>query len=57
MKYRMHIGGAWRDPAAGAWFESINPYTGAAWAEIPRGSDADVNAAVAAAVEGFKVWR
>jgi aldehyde dehydrogenase (NAD+) len=56
-KYRMHIGGAWRDPADGAWFESINPYTGDAWAKIPRGSDADVNAAVAAAVEGFEVWR
>ena len=36
-KYQMYIGGEWTDPASGEWFESANPYTGKAWAEIPRG--------------------
>ena len=33
----MLIGGAWVDPAAGEWIESINPFTAAPWALISRG--------------------
>jgi (Z)-2-((N-methylformamido)methylene)-5-hydroxybutyrolactone dehydrogenase len=52
-KYRMLIGGQWVDPASGAWFESVNPYTAAAWALIPRGGKDDVERAVAAAKAAF----
>ena len=36
MKYQLFIDGQWRDPVAGRWFETANPYTGEVWAEIPR---------------------
>ena len=32
----MWIDGAWTEPAAGEWFESIDPYRGKPWAEIAR---------------------
>jgi (Z)-2-((N-methylformamido)methylene)-5-hydroxybutyrolactone dehydrogenase len=31
--YQMFIGGAWADARSGETFESVNPYTGAAWAQ------------------------
>ncbi|MEM6357749.1 MAG: aldehyde dehydrogenase family protein, partial [Pseudomonadota bacterium] len=48
-RYQHFIDGAFVDPAGGEWFESQNPYTGEAWAEIPRGTAADVDRAVKAA--------
>ena len=53
MKYQLFIDGQWRDPVAGRWFETANPYTGEAWAEIPRADAADVELAVAAAHQAF----
>ncbi len=54
----MLIGGAWIDPAGGAWFESENPFTGQAWAQVPRGGPADVERAVQAAFDAFHgPWR
>lgn len=47
--YQLFINGADKAPASGAWFDSVNPYTGQVWAKIPKGTEADVNAAVAAA--------
>jgi aldehyde dehydrogenase (NAD+) len=52
-KYQMLIGGAWADPASGEWFESINPFTAAPWALVPRATKADVDCAVAAAKAAF----
>ena len=52
-RYQLHIGGKPRDPAGGVWFETQNPYTGQAWAEIPRASAPDVDAAVNAAHAAF----
>jgi len=52
-KHRMLIGGQWTDPATGSWFESVNPFTAAPWALIPRGSKEDVDRAVAAAKAAF----
>lgn len=52
--YQLFIEGEWRDPASGAWFETDDPYSGEAWARIPRGSRADVEAAVAAADRAFR---
>ena len=52
-KHRMLIGGQWVEPASGAWFESVNPYTAQPWALIPRGGKGDVDRAVAAAKGAF----
>ena len=54
MKYQLYIDGQWSDPAAGRWFETANPYSGEAWAEIPRGDAADVDRAVLAAHRAFR---
>jgi (Z)-2-((N-methylformamido)methylene)-5-hydroxybutyrolactone dehydrogenase len=58
-KYEMLIGGAPAAPASGEWFESVNPFTAAPWALIPRGSKTDVDRAVAAARSAFYCgpWR
>ena len=41
----------------GGTFPSINPYTGAAWAEVPQATATDVDAAVAAAHRASHSWR
>src|SRR4051794_23186868 len=58
-RYRMLIGGEWRDAAAGETFESIDPFTGRPWAVVPRAGTADVDAAVRAARDAFDSgpWR
>jgi (Z)-2-((N-methylformamido)methylene)-5-hydroxybutyrolactone dehydrogenase len=57
-KYQMLIDGDWVDPAGGAWFESLNPFTGAAWALVPRGGKEDVDRAVIAARAAYEgPWR
>ena len=50
------IGGAWRDPADGRWFDSINPANKSVLAEIAQGDAADVDAAVAAARAAQPGW-
>src|SRR5580658_8662227 len=52
-KHRMLIGGEWVEPQSGEWFESVNPFTAAAWALIPRGNAADIDRAVAAARSAY----
>jgi len=52
-KYQMLINGARVDPATGAWFESVNPFTAQAWAQVPRGSKDDIDRAVSAAKAAF----
>jgi aldehyde dehydrogenase (NAD+) len=48
-RYTMFIDGENREPAEGEWFPSDNPYLGAPWAEIAKGSAKDVEDAVEAA--------
>lgn len=48
-RYSLRIDGQACTPQGGEWFETQNPYTGEAWAEIPRGDARDVDAAVQAA--------
>ena len=50
----MVIGGVERTASDGGWIESFNPYTGAPWARIPRGTAADANAAVDAAASAME---
>ena len=52
-RYQMLIDGEWVDGEGGKTFESVNPATGAVWAEIPEASEADVNRAVEAARESL----
>jgi acyl-CoA reductase-like NAD-dependent aldehyde dehydrogenase len=58
-KHSMLIGGQWVEPHSGIWFESVNPFTAAPWALIPRGTKEDVDRAVAAAKSAFSSddWR
>jgi len=57
-KHRMLIGGEWVDSFSGAWFESVNPFTAAPWALVPRGVKEDVDRAVRAAKSAFQNdWR
>lgn len=48
-RYQLRIGGHSVDSQTGTWFETQNPFTGEAWAEIPRCDARDVDAAVKAA--------
>ena len=52
-RYQLYIDGAGIDPASGEWFESDDPYTGRAWALIPKGNAEDVERAVQAAHRAF----
>jgi len=52
-KYSLYIDGSEREPASGQWFETVNPFTGEAWALIPRGNADDVERAVQAAHRAF----
>jgi acyl-CoA reductase-like NAD-dependent aldehyde dehydrogenase len=51
--YKHYINGQYCDPVEGQWFNSENPYTGTVWAQVARGSKADVDAAVKAAKAAF----
>src|SRR3954470_19928659 len=55
--YRMLIGGEWVEAATGETFETVNPFTGRAWATVPRAGAFDVDAAVRAACGAFEAWR
>ncbi|MDT4975098.1 MAG: (Z)-2-((N-methylformamido)methylene)-5-hydroxybutyrolactone dehydrogenase, partial [Pseudonocardiales bacterium] len=39
--YLMRIGGQWLDAADGRRFETVNPFTGQAWASVPDAGAAD----------------
>jgi len=52
-KHSMLIGGQWVEPHSRIWFESVNPFTAAPWALIPRGTKEDVDRAVGAAKSAF----
>jgi (Z)-2-((N-methylformamido)methylene)-5-hydroxybutyrolactone dehydrogenase len=52
-KHKMLIGGEWVEPQSGEWFETVNPFTAAPWALIPRGNAADIDRAVTAARSAY----
>jgi acyl-CoA reductase-like NAD-dependent aldehyde dehydrogenase len=45
-KHKNLVGGEWVDAADGGTEEIINPATGEAIAEVPKGTEADVDRAV-----------
>ncbi len=51
------VGGEWVDAVEGGVQEVINPATGETIAEVPRGSQADVDRAVEAAKNAMVEWR
>jgi acyl-CoA reductase-like NAD-dependent aldehyde dehydrogenase len=51
--YQILTNGEWHSAVSGEHFETQNPYTGKAWAKIPRCAEADVFKAVAAAKAAF----
>jgi len=53
-RYQLYIDGEWQDPAGGEWLDTVNPYSGETWAQIPRGTQADAEAAVSAARRAFR---
>src|SRR5947199_7523149 len=56
-RYEHFIGGAFVPPRAGRYLETRNPATGKRLAEIARGDEADVDAAVQAAASALPGWR
>ncbi len=56
MQLANFIGGEFRPPASGAYFDDINPATGAVIGRIPDSDSADIDAAVAAAKNAFPAW-
>jgi aldehyde dehydrogenase (NAD+) len=51
------IGGEWVPALSGETIDVIDPATGETLARVPRGTAADVDAAVRAAAEAFPAWR
>lgn len=52
-RYQHFIGGEWVEPSSGEWFETTEPFSGHAWAEIAKGNERDANRAVELAHEAF----
>uniref|UniRef100_UPI00035D06B9 aldehyde dehydrogenase family protein n=1 Tax=Rhizobium giardinii TaxID=56731 RepID=UPI00035D06B9 len=52
-RYQHFIGGEWVEPSSGEWFETTEPFSGHAWAEIAKGNERDANRAVEVAHEAF----
>ncbi|NHN49953.1 aldehyde dehydrogenase family protein [Halostella sp. JP-L12] len=55
--YQHYIGGEWTDGESMETFESENPATGESLGEFQRGTEADVDRAMAAANDAFEEWR
>jgi 1-pyrroline dehydrogenase len=53
---RNFVGGEWVDAVEGETMEVLNPATGEVVAEVPRGSEADVERAVEAAKKALPAW-
>src|SRR3954452_12878566 len=54
--YKNIVGGEWVDSASGETMEVLNPATGETIAEVPRGTQADVDRAVEAAKQALPEW-
>ena len=52
-----YYGGAWHEPKAGRYADTINPGTGQSLGKVAESGADDVDAAVASAKAAFKEWR
>ncbi len=55
-RYNNFIGGAWKEPKNGEYFENVSPVTGEVFCEMPRSTEADVEAALDAAHAAKGGW-
>ncbi|MGY3588303.1 aldehyde dehydrogenase [Bradyrhizobium sp. USDA 4341] len=55
-RYGNFIGGEWREPRSGKYFENISPVTGLPVCEIPRSDASDIEAALDAAHAAKDAW-
>ncbi len=55
--YKNFVGGEWVDAAEGGVEQIVNPATGEVIAEVPKGTEADVDRAVQAAKQAYPEWR
>jgi aldehyde dehydrogenase (NAD+) len=56
-RFAHFINGAWQAPAAGEYFDTIDPSNGEKLASVAKGSAADIETAVAAARSAFPKWQ
>ncbi|HEX7255485.1 MAG TPA: aldehyde dehydrogenase family protein, partial [Gaiellaceae bacterium] len=56
-KHKNLVGGEWVDASDGGTEEILNPATGETIAEVPKGTEADVDRAVEAAKKAWPEWR
>jgi aldehyde dehydrogenase (NAD+) len=56
-RFRHFIGGEWRAPAAGEYFDTVDPSNGEKLASVAQGSADDVDAAVKAARAAASGWQ
>src|SRR5713101_4495096 len=56
MSYKNFVGGEWVEAVEGETMEVLNPSTGEVIAEVPRGSERDVERAVGAAAKALPDW-
>ena len=56
-QYKNFVGGEWAGAAEGGTMEVLNPATDEVIAEVPRGTQADVDRAVEAAKKALPEWR
>src|SRR5919109_1319650 len=55
-QHKNFVGGEWVDAVEGGTMEVVNPATGETIAEVPRGTEADVDRAVEAAKRALPDW-
>ncbi len=55
-RFEHFINGAWQAPAAGEYFDTVDPSNGEKLASVAQGSPADIDAAVRAARAAFPKW-
>ncbi len=56
-RFQHFIGGGWQAPAAGEYFDTVDPSTGEKLASVAQGSAADIDAAVKAARAASSEWQ
>src|SRR5271170_5325277 len=56
-RFQHFIGGEWQAPAAGEYFDTVDPSNGEKLASVAQGSAADVDAAVKAARAALPQWQ
>src|ERR1700756_1692433 len=56
-RFELFINGTWQTPAAGEYFDSLDPSNGEKLASVAQGSAADIDAAVKAARSASAPWR